>query len=115
MWVAGKAREASGEQCPGEPSLFARHLPQCFPKHREKHNQRDSECWWALLSAGEGSSSMQGVWMPGRSIFLPVSPGGRLGNSLSSPTPCSIASPHHILHQKQTNKQTNQKNKFKYY
>lgn len=31
---------------------------------------------------------------------LPASPGGRLGHPLPSLTPCSVAIPHYILHQK---------------
>lgn len=58
--------------------------PQGFPKCREKHNQRDRECWWALLSAGEGWGSRQGVQMPGKERLPSSISWGQLGNSLSS-------------------------------
>lgn len=78
--------------------------PQGFSMYREKHRQRGSECWWALLGAREDWSSVEGVQVYGTEHLPPASPEGRLGNSLSSLTSCSVAIPHYILHQKRTTK-----------
>lgn len=86
---AGNAREQRLQ----EPSRSAHHPLRASPP-TGRSTIRDSECSRALPSAGGRES-----------ISLPASPGGRLGKSLPSLTPCSVAIPYYILHQK--NRQIN--------
>lgn len=52
----------------------------------------------------QGSSPVQGVQMPGKEHLPSSVSWGQAGEFPFLPIPCSLAIPHYILHQKQTNK-----------